>query len=309
MKRLVMIAAVACAMAAPAGLVWAQEDGADAPKPKPAKRPKAARPEKKRSVLRGTHLQMVKVCGLSEDQVKSLEQIELRKREDLKPLNEKAKPIRERLNQANKDKDKEAVKAARAEMAPISKQMADISRKAWTGMLAVLTPEQKATWDQYMFVRGVKSRFSAAKVTDEQVEKVKAAYVKGTAGVDMADNKARNAAMGKLYQMIENEILTPEQRTDYAVARVTRRYRRLNLSDDQKAQIRDAYLKSVTGLDTSDRKVLSAADRKLQEQIRTEILNDQQRAKVKAPPTRGPAREKPAKPAKPAEVAKEPADE
>jgi len=46
-----------------------------------------------------------------------------------------------------------------------------------------------------------------------------------------------------------------------------------------------------------------------QEQIRTEILNDQQRAKVKAPPTRGPAREKPAKPAKPAEVAKEPADQ
>ena len=314
MKRLVMSAAVLCAMAATAGLVRAQEDGADAPKPKPVKKPKAAAPEKKRSVLSGTHLQLVTVCKLSEDQVKSLEQIELKKREDLKPLAEKAKPIRERLTQANKDKDKDAAKAAQEEMAPLSKQMNEVSTKAWADMQAVLTPEQKATWDQWQFVRVIKGRFSAAKVTDEQVEKIKAAYVKGTAGMDVADEKARRAAMAKLYETIEKEILTSDQRTDLAVAGLTGRYRRLDLTDDQKAQIRQAYVKSVAGLDTSDRKAVSAADNKLQEQIRTEILTEDQRAKVKAPPAPKPPREKPAKAAakpaaKPADVAEDPADE
>jgi len=72
----------------------------------------------------------------------------------------------------------------------------------------VLTGEQRAEVALGM----IKRIFRKAKLTDEQLAKIKAAYAKHTGSVDLSDAKAKSAAMQKLYAEIRGDILTDEQR-------------------------------------------------------------------------------------------------
>ncbi len=285
MKRLAMTAAILCGLGILAGPVWAQEGAGEPPDPK---RNRKERPVKKKVLLRGMHAQMATVCGLSEQQQKSIADLSAKRREDLKPVMEKEKPLAADLKKAREAGNEEEVKRVRAERTKVRAERNKIRDESRKAILAVLTPEQKVKWDEYQFVLQIKGRYSAAKLTDEQIEKIKAAHVKVAAGVDMNDKEAKRAAMGKLHAMIEKDILTPAQRTECAVAKVARRYNRLKLSDGQKAQIRAAYLKSIAGVDMGDRKAVRAATDKLNEEIRADILTAEQRAKIKPAPARAP---------------------
>jgi Spy/CpxP family protein refolding chaperone len=72
----------------------------------------------------------------------------------------------------------------------------------------VLTEEQRLELAMGM----IKRMFRKAELTEEQLTKIKAGYVKHMSGVDLADAKAKSAAMRKLYTEIRTDILTEEQR-------------------------------------------------------------------------------------------------
>ncbi len=288
MKRLAMTAAILCGLGILAGPVWAQEGAAETPKPK---RNRKEGPARKKVLLRGMHARMTTVCGLSEQQQKAIADLAAKRRENLKPVMEKYNALRTDLKKAREAENAEEAKRINAELAKVRAERDKITKEPLKAILAVLTPEQKVKWDEYQFVLKIKRRYSAAKLTDEQIEKIQAAHVKQAAGVDMNDKEARDAAMRSLYAMIEKDILTPAQRTECAVAKVTRPYNRLKLSDAQKAQIRTACLKGISGVDMTDKKAVRVATDKLNQEIRADILTAEQRAKVK--PARTPRAKRP----------------
>ena len=300
MKRLMTVLAVAAVLGTAAGVLQA-EQGQDAPKQR--KRPQR-KPRQKRPLLRGMHAQMIKVCDLSEDQQKRIAELAAERSKALKDFNtenaEKIKALSDEQKKAREAKDKEALKKARDEYSALRAKQNEITKKSQDDIMAVLTPEQKAKWDEYQAVLTVKRRFRGIELTEDQVAKIKAAYVKTAAGADMTTEKGRRGAYAKLYAEVQKEVLTEEQRTTVAVGYITGRYRRLKLTEDQVAQIKAAYVKATTGVNMDDRKAAAEAMNKLTEQIRTDILTDAQREQVKAKARPGQRTRKP-KPEKPAQ--------
>ncbi|KKL67080.1 hypothetical protein LCGC14_2138570 [marine sediment metagenome] len=286
MKRLSMILAAACIMAMAAGSLPAQEGAEAAPKPRPKRQRKPRPPKKKRPLLRGMHARMAEVCGLSEDQQKQIAGINTERGKARKAHYEETKDqvaaLREAMKKAKESKDKEANAKARKEYSALSAKGRDLDKKFVTQIMAVLTPEQKVKWDEYQFVLAVKRKFRAAKLTDEQVNKVKALYVKEAAVLAGADKKAKAAARNKLYAKVSQEILTEEQRTAVAVAGLVGRYRKLKLTDDQLAQLKAAYVKNTTGVNMTDRNAARQAMNKVTEALKNDILTPEQREQIKS---------------------------
>jgi hypothetical protein len=130
----------------------------------------------------------------------------------------------------------DAVKAARAGTDDAAKRTANEDLKALqadlekavapaeANMLAVLAPEQKATWEAFKLYQTVLTRYRKCNLTDEQSAKVKSACTaawKQLSEVDQNDEraykKAKGDITGKLNWAIEQVILTEPQRE--AVAR------------------------------------------------------------------------------------------
>ena len=72
----------------------------------------------------------------------------------------------------------------------------------------VMTAGQRTT----MAVKHLESSYGRARLTAEQKGKLKAAYERHTRGVKMSDEKARTAAMKKVYDEIDERVLTEKQR-------------------------------------------------------------------------------------------------
>jgi len=300
MKRLGMALVMVCALGVvPSGLL-AGEDEAPA-KPK-RERPRKKKPPKKKPLLRGMHAQMAKVCDLAEEQQKKMAELNADRAKASKAWHDengqKIKALQEEMKKARESKDKEAMKKARDAWHALSAKRNELQKKATQDIMAVLTPEQKAKWDEYQAVLAVKRQLRGAELTDEQVTGVKAAYVKLAAGADTSGEKGRRALLSKLYAEVEKNVLTEDQRTTVAVNRVAGRFYRLKLTDDQKAKIKAAYVKHMTGVDAGDKKAQSAANSKLYAEIRDQILTDEQRDKLPKPKVRKP-REKRQKNPKP----------
>jgi hypothetical protein len=78
--------------------------------------------------------------------------------------------------------------------------------KAQAETLALLTPDQKARWRQYVALKEIKARYAAIKLTDEQWDKV----------MDAAEKIAKDSMLriGDLYEKV-NALLTPEQKAKW----------------------------------------------------------------------------------------------
>ncbi|OPX25326.1 MAG: hypothetical protein B1H04_00035 [Planctomycetales bacterium 4484_123] len=292
MRRLTWILAGLFAMAIAAPSLLAREGQAA---PKKTRKARKARAAKKRPLLRGMHAQMVKVCDLSEDQQKQIAELNAQRAKELTAFREENKAkyeaLREALKKAREAKDKEAAKKAWAEYSALRGKKNAIVKKFRDAVMEVLTPEQKAKWDQYQALLDVKRRISPAKLTAEQEEQVKAAYVKLAAGTEATTAKGRSTLLAKLYAQVEKEVLSPEQRTEVAVAYLVRRFHRARLTDEQKAKIKAAYVEQSTGVDMTDRKARMELYNKLYTYVREQILDEQQREKVR--PLRQPRKRKP----------------
>lgn len=303
MKRLAVVLAVAASLLWTAG-GWAQE-GTEPPKPKKVRKEKKDRPKPKQPILKGTHAQMAKVCGLSEDQQKQVAALNVKRNEELKGLMAKTREAKTALAEAKKTNDKDAVKQATTAFRAANAAHQEASGKWWREILGVLSAEQRAKWHEHVVMGTVQSRYQAAKLTDDQLDKLKAAYVEQTTGVDLADDKARGQATAKLSVFVMAKLLTAEQRQTVHLEQAKRQYRRAKLTEAQLEQIEAAYAAQTEAADPADAKAWNATMKKLSSHVQKEILTDQQREamkpKGKPKPEKADMPAKPKPPAKPAE--------
>jgi len=288
MKRLALVLAAAAMLGWPAGSAFAQEEGPPkAPKPT---REGSTRPKPKKPLLRGEYFIMTKVCDLSEAQQVKIAELVKQRQEAFSQLHEKGKAVKAAMADARKSKDEDARKKAAADMREFEAESRKLAQKWSKEVLDVLTPEQQAKWQEFTVMREVQRRLRGVKFEEDQLDRVKAAYVQHTTGVDLTDEKARRDAVAKLSAHVMKEILTDAQRLDMLTGQVLGRYGRAKLTDEQTAQVKAACAEQLKGLDPSDGKAVGAALKKLSEHINTTILTDQQREsmepkrKVKQPP-------------------------
>ncbi len=278
MKRLVLAVTVASVLALAAGGVLAGE-GQEAPKKPRKKRPA---PKVRKPVLRGMQAEIAKVCALSEEQQKQIHQINADRGKAFQEFNkanaEKIKAANEDMKKAREAKDKEAMKKAYEAQGAIRAEQAQISKKFEAQVMDVLTDEQKDTWAKHVIKRDLKRRYPKFEFTDEQVAQVKAARAKAYEGVDRSDRKAASKARYELDTKIRNEILTPDQRATLALGSIVRQYTSAKVTDEQKAQIKAAYIELAKDVNLADRKAADKFRRGLDAKIRNEILTPDQRA-------------------------------
>ncbi len=279
MRRLALVLAAAAMLGWPAGSAFAQEKGpSKAPK---TKRKGSTRPKPKKPLLRGEYFIMTKVCDLSEAQQVKIAELVKQRQEAFSELREKGKAVKAAMADARKSKDEDARKKAAADMREFQAESRKLAQKWSKEVLDLLTPVQQAKWQEFRVMRDVQRRLRGVKFAEDQLDRVKAAYVRHTTGVDLTDEKARREAVAKLAAHVMKAILTDAQRLDMLTAQVLGRYRRAKLTDEQTAQVKAACADQLKGLDPSDGKAVGPALRKLSEHINTTILTDDQRENMK----------------------------
>lgn len=297
MKRLALVLAVVASLGFSVAALRAQE-GAETPEPK--KKQIKEKPKPKKPLLRGEYGMMARVCQLSEEQQKKIAEMVPERGREQNQINEKLKAAKAALAEVRKGKDKEAIKKAQDDQRKLLDERNENAKKWQTKILGVLEPEQKAKWLEFTVIRRIKSRFPKVKFTDDQEDKLKAAYVAQTTGVDLTEEKARRLAVNKLVGHVRAKILTDQQRQEMVVGQIQGQFRRAELTEAQIGEINAAYAEQTKGVDPGDEKAWGTAMGKLSRHVRQEILTDAQREAMKRKPPR-----KEVKPEKrPAEKAK-----
>lgn len=289
MKRLTLALAVLASLGIAPRAVWAQE-GAETPKPK--SRPKKDGPKRVKPLLRGEYFIMTKVCQLSLQQQKKIAKLAAQSKKAQQEIYEKLKAARAARAEARKSKDKDAIKKADAGYRKVAAERSEISKKWRKQIQGELEPEQRATWQEFTVVREIKRRLPGVKLTQDQQDKLKAAYVEQTTGVDLADEKARRAAVMKLAAHVMTKIITEQQRQIIRLEHIKRRFRRAKLTEEQLGQIKAALAKQTAGADPTDVKAWNAGMKKLNDHVQEQILTDEQRQAMKPKPRKKPARAK-----------------
>lgn len=174
---------------------WGQEGAARPEKPKP----KVKKPAAKKPGLKGMHAQMAKVCGLSQEQTDKIIAANKLRHEAMKAFND-----------ANGAK----IKALQKELKELHAKRNEIDADGQAAIMAVLTDEQKATWNQWQVIRVIQIKLAKAKLTEDQLEAIKAEYVRAAVGVDLSNAKDRENLTKKLYMHVQKEVLTDAQRLE-----------------------------------------------------------------------------------------------
>jgi Spy/CpxP family protein refolding chaperone len=219
MKRFLWL--VVCVV--PAVLIAAPAALAEEAKAKPAKE-KA--PAKASSGLKGEYAIMASECKLPQDQIATLKAKVQAKDEALaaweKENGEKAKAIQEAAKKAREGNDKAASKKAADDLKALNEAKAKIQADGMVAIYAVLTPEQKQTWDGFVLYRSMMARFKKVNPTDEQQGKIRALCadaakeIAAVTGDEKAAAKAKNTTTAKLVKTIEETVLTAAQREELA---------------------------------------------------------------------------------------------
>lgn len=188
---------------------------------KPAAREKVTKEKAPKSALTGEYAAMVKDLNLSAEQTAKLESIAL---EHKKVASEWSKNNKAALAQAAteaKSDDEATKKAGREKSASLRKEMLD-SKKSYTDQaMAVLTSEQRSTWEASKLANLAERSLKRHKIilTEEQSMKVKNLAAESLKGVDTSDTKALQAANMDLQTKIKNAVLTSEQSSQMPAAK------------------------------------------------------------------------------------------
>jgi Spy/CpxP family protein refolding chaperone len=161
---------------------------------------------------------MMKVLEMDEAQKAKLMQAVQDSQKALKdwtagPSGTKYKELTEARKQAAKDKDKEKVKSISQQLRELQKERAEIQAAQRAAVLDILTPQQKATWAGHELYTSVMRRYKRVDLADDQKAKLKELCTAKAATMPAAsDRRARGQALKKLYEEIDGNILTDEQR-------------------------------------------------------------------------------------------------
>ena len=157
----------------------------------------------------GSYEDFFKVCELDKDQLKKASDIAARRNRDVQNATKAFQKAKEAYDKAAANKDAALMEAAQAQITQASLGINEGFRKAETDTLAVLTPEQKARWRQYVALKEIKARYAAIKLTDEQWDNV----------VDAAQKLSKDSTLriGDLYEKV-NALLAPDQKAKWIFA-------------------------------------------------------------------------------------------
>lgn len=180
----------------------------------------APKPKQEKETVESLVAQIIAECKLDEKQQADLK-AKAKAVEDAQKAwdtanADKVKAAEEAVEKA-KGGDADARKKAASELKDLMAQRTQACATAHNEMFAVLTKEQTALWQGCLLSQVTLKRYQRAKLTDEQIAKVKFACVAAgkviadNPGDDKADKKARSEIQGKLSWAIETLVLTPDQ--------------------------------------------------------------------------------------------------
>ncbi len=200
----------------------------------------------------GTFEDLFKVCELTAEQQKKILDIGAAKTKAVKDALASRNAIRDAVNKARAEGDKDALTKAIAKEKESYKPIVDADTKAQADNDKVLTVEQKAKWREYTTLKSVKLLYADVKFTDAQWDKIMAAYEKLAKDPSNSYWLIRIKLNAKI-----NDILTREQKAKRLLD--TRKYALLNKSvhftDDQVqklVQIEDDRVKEISELEAKN---------------------------------------------------------
>jgi len=138
----------------------------------------------------------------------SLKDWDVKNKERMDKLNADVKAAREA-------KDKAAVKQATANLAAAKTERAAIEQAGQKDILTILTPEQQQALPLFQFQETILKRFAKAKLTDDQVTKVKAMCATTLTAINALPErevKGRQKLTEELMKNIREQVLTDAQR-------------------------------------------------------------------------------------------------
>ena len=164
-------------------------------------------------------------CKLTDDQQATLKDKVKAKQETIdawyKTNADKLKAAEEAAKQA-KTGDPAAKKKAGDDKKALQADLAKASSQIDAEILAILTADQKRTWEGALFCQTTLAKYKKTNLTEDQTAKVKVASMAAgkqlsdatatAGGDDRAIKKAKGDIEGKLKWAIDTLILTPEQR-------------------------------------------------------------------------------------------------
>ena len=124
---------------------------------------------------------------------------------------EKARQLQQQINEAQKTLN--ALQATQKTLtAPKDKLETDLH----AAVMAVLTPDQQVAWKAYKLEQEVVNKFNKAKLTDEQIGKIKALCEQAVKDNPQpgAGSRGGNEIVGKLTQTVTDTILTDAQKEE-----------------------------------------------------------------------------------------------
>ncbi len=95
-----------------------------------------------------------------------------------------------------------------------NKAIVETQAKCQEEIMAVLTDEQKAKWQQAVVVTLLERRFAKVALTADQLDKIKAAVAEaaGKKALAVTDERSANEAAVKFSEFVTKEVLTDDQR-------------------------------------------------------------------------------------------------
>ena len=171
--------------------------------------------------LPDAYVEMAKVCGLLTDQIaKMAVKIQL-KDQAIAQWNRENGPrianYRTILSSARARQDREAEAKARNELHALEKSKADLIAKTDADIAAVMTAQQRATWDGYRLWQQLLEHFKQFTFTEKQSKAIRriadgaAGQPIRTRGDPEAAEKARKDRFDKCVAIVIDKVLTPEQ--------------------------------------------------------------------------------------------------
>jgi Spy/CpxP family protein refolding chaperone len=124
----------------------------------------------------GTYEEFFKACDATPDQQKKILEIEVKRQEASKEKQFAYKAAQEALQKAHLNKDNDAYVKASQELRESSMAVGEYYKKAQVDIMAVLSKEQKAKWQEYTTLKSIKFWFADVKFSDAQWDKILGAY-------------------------------------------------------------------------------------------------------------------------------------
>ena len=215
MKRLTwwtvpLVAAVIVGLATADLALAAKEEG--------GKEKRGAREGKReRSGVRGEYAILVAECDLTDEQKEQVKAKIQATKEAVaqweQEHGEKAQELQKSMKAAKEAENKDEVKRIGQELKTLMTERRRLQQQTMTGVLAVLTAEQRTKWNGFRLYRQMMMRYKKTGLTEEQTAKVREmANAAAKALGDPSDEKAARKAAAALRDKVEQNVLTAEQR-------------------------------------------------------------------------------------------------